>query len=569
MSSHLTSLARIFAWVVCLGFATCILLQSLGGPVGMFDEPAALVGSSLVARGLTPHVDFWNLYPPGGYFLGAWAQSVLGPSALAQRILGAALLGGLLWLAGATVASSLFLRLMTVLGCVCFVADAFAQPAWSAYALSIGSLLLYLRASAARRWRWAGYLAAGSLAGIAALCRINFGAYAAAAVCCDMAIGGADAGKGGAVRREWAAFLAPVALLPALYVIAYGSAWRIVVEQILIAPARLIHTHRFIPFVPVVQTMLPIVFPLLWLALRGPGRSKLKWAAVGLAVIFGAAAVALGGRPWMASALPLAEIAALVWAQFRFRMLDRVEFVLLVEFILLLHYFLSRTDESHLFVFTVLLGLLLPRLLEGLLRESGATLGRTLAAVCSVAVIAAIPIKSVGVIPDPSRIRAGLELVADLAVRRTDGARLLSGPAASRWQALYPDRDELAAIRYIRQHAAVGEAVYVAMQDSASGFVNDVRAYWLLDRPIPVSHYIFDPGIDTEAGVQAATISELRRSRVKWVLLRENLQGDWAFVARNYSGSHLLDEFIRREYRGVRAFGPYLVLSAPGQSVGG
>jgi hypothetical protein len=130
----------------------------------------------------------------------------------------------------------------------------------------------------------------------------------------------------------------------------------------------------------------------------------------------------------------------------------------------------------------------------------------------------------------------------------------------SPWGYLYPDLDQLAAVRFLRERTRADEPVFSGVKDHSRLFANNVRTYWLLDRPVPTLYVNFEPGLVTESWVQARMIEALETRRVRWVVLQRMEGGDPTFLKRAYRGSTLLDEFLQRSFRPVVSYGDFLIL---------
>jgi len=65
--------------------------------------------------------------------------------------------------------------------------------------------------------------------------------------------------------------------------------------------------------------------------------------------------------------------------------------------------------------------------------------------------------------------------------------------------------------------------------------------------------------------VQRQIISNLKKNDVKWILIDYAPEfGDSTFLAQDYAGAKLLDQYIASQYREEARFGPYAVLRRRG-----
>ena len=131
------------------------------------------------------------------------------------------------------------------------------------------------------------------------------------------------------------------------------------------------------------------------------------------------------------------------------------------------------------------------------------------------------------------------------------------------WTALYDDQNELEAIRYLRMHTSGTDPIFVGTADHSRIFFNDMRIYWLADRPIGVRTFQLETGMATEAAVQRQIILDLMKNGVRWMILELARQhGDPTFERRAYQGSEILDAWIGANFQVVTRFGEYAVVSA-------
>jgi hypothetical protein len=121
---------------------------------------------------------------------------------------------------------------------------------------------------------------------------------------------------------------------------------------------------------------------------------------------------------------------------------------------------------------------------------------------------------------------------------------------------LYPDLDELRALRFVYENTGPEDSVYIGLQDHSSIFVPDVRAYWMLGRPIGVRHHVLEPGLASDHDIQQMMISDLQEKEVSWIVLWQGIKGGVT------AGSRSLDRYIGMTYEPVRAFGDYTVYRA-------
>jgi hypothetical protein len=560
------SLAPTWALAAALGlYAGAMVLASLAAPVGVFDESQRLLGGLLVGQGLVPHRDFWSPYPPLDHALLALVFRLLAPSALAARLLPAALyLAVLASLAlharslspGAPArAAALALAGALILG------NAFECHWWDAQALVVLAVTLAIHARRAPA-RWT----AGGLLALAALGKLNFAAYAGGALLLEAGVR--------AVRERSARPLSealPLWLPPALaagaWLAAQGPHAPDAIEQLLRVPARDVGPHRALELLPGagrLATALAIALPLVWLALRCPPAARVD-RALALAA---AAAVALfvissGSDPSGAVAAVPAVLAATLALQLRSGALARDELALLSAQALFCHYFLYRADDVHRATLLAWQALLLP---AGAARLRGPARALALGLVAWLGLLApgsalAPPDGSLRHAPAPERVATALRLLRAGALGEGDSAHLLraSLPLADGWRELYPDADELRAAQWLADRLEPGEPLYVGLGDHTRVFLGSLRSYWILGRRPGVRRFLLEPGLTTRDDVQQDMIADLERGRVRLALLWERPALEPGRSAPAAAGSPRLDAYLRRHYRPVVRYGAWVV----------
>ncbi len=554
---------NVTVWCLAVGYIVAVILSGLVQPVAVFDEPIPWVGAMQFQRGLAPHTGFWSTYPPLAYWLLAAVFSMLGETAVAARFLGVAFF--LVFLGAVAVFTARnyppadwrvpYATLLGALG---------AGPLFI-YAFGLGlsaclcSVLVYFILSGTHHGRRpALYLIPGLMLAGTMLLRINFGAYAAFAILLDLILTG---------EKKRAGFIVgPMILALLLYLLPYGGAMAEVIHQIVTVPQVVFTKTRFIPLPDSPLYYALIALPPAWFALRTS--TLQRWRLSLLAPIGAAAAVCVASYLSRSNGALLPGIFLLdvsiviVFDRYLFR-LHRLERGILILFGLFIHYFLWRADEWHLRPLLAIAGLLLPFVLLSFSRISPVFF-----------LLMLVPIAGVfwrlhAFRPHVSSIASTLELMrrGELLDRTSDSARFLGAePDALRpeWQRLYPDSDELSALRYVYRRTRKDDCVYVGAPDHSNVFVGNIRAYWLLQRCVGVRMHILEPGVSTELRAQAEMAGDLHRKRVRWLILAPAEKGDDAFRRNSIRGAALLDAAIARNYRVAATFGGYSVLGANG-----
>jgi hypothetical protein len=275
-----------------------------------------------------------------------------------------------------------------------------------------------------------------------------------------------------------------------------------------------------------------------------------------------------GGHHFVISPVVVAaEVAIVLFMHVFIRRLDASEFSILLFYCCMLHYYISRADQAHFRFLPIVAALLMPFLLltrkapDGGRIESETSMGTALAIFAASAfVVVATPEFRPGLSVFPN----GLALISNALLDgySTDGARILgSVPPSRAWDTVYPDDKELAALRYVRERTDGTTPLFVGYRDHSRIFWNDLRMYWLADRPIAVRTFQLETRMATEAPVQHEIITDLENNKNTWVILDSEPEGDEAFFRAQYQGARLLDEYIGQHFKQVAAFGRYLVLT--------
>ena len=170
---------------------------------------------------------------------------------------------------------------------------------------------------------------------------------------------------------------------------------------------------------------------------------------------------------------------------------------------------------------------------------------------------------SVQLRPGWSRLPNGVTLLVDLVrdPHLTDTDRALGPtPLPLHWVSVYRDGWELEALKYVRARTRPSEPIFVGVADHSKVFWNDLRMYWLSDRPVGVRMFQLEMTVATEAPVQQGIIADLERNQVMWIVLDNAVEVDVTWLKTGYEGSRLLDDYIAGHFAEEARFGPYMVL---------
>jgi hypothetical protein len=120
------------------------------------------------------------------------------------------------------------------------------------------------------------------------------------------------------------------------------------------------------------------------------------------------------------------------------------------------------------------------------------------------------------------------------------------------------------ALRYLRERTDSSTPLFVGVRDHSMLFWNDLRMYWLAERPIAVRTFQLETKVATEAAFQREIADDLERNKQAWVILDSAKDGDEEFSRSHYKGSELLDNYIAQNFREVAKFGHYVILTRVG-----
>lgn len=569
-------------WLAVWVYASFAVLSSFPAPVDSFDDPIPLVHGMWIQKGHTPNLDFYSFYPPLGLYLNAALFTLLGKTVLAIRALGGVLYFLLLFMATRyfrfrfpypdLVAPAAMLLLVTAIG------TSIARPAWPGFAVSILALLTYLFSQGRVRNRLWVVGVSGLLTGLAVLYRINFGGYVIMVVALDLLVPWLP--RGGATRSRLClkedlltavVFLGPLSLVCAAFCFwVYGRSAVTAVVGLVIQAQRMMAVGRFIEIPFSMSIGCAVALPAGWFFVRmllGVNAIPLK-AFVPPAFALALLSIALVGRTRVSvvAILVALEIATVLLLHLWIYRLDRSEFCLLLFVCGLLHYYISRADWPHLSLLLIAEALLLPFLefsRADLTSEHRSSLSRG-TAIAVLLTASFLCFASTDLTPPAAYVPKGMRLLGTLLrhPHLTDTGFVLGSAAPDEaWLTVYPDVDELRALRFLRASTTSSDAIFSGVPDHSAVAENNLRIYWLADRPIGVRTFQLETRMATEAPIQQGIIADLERNDVKWVIIDSNsLVPDATFKVHPYVGSKLLDQYIASHYSEEARFGAYVVL---------
>jgi len=144
-----------------------------------------------------------------------------------------------------------------------------------------------------------------------------------------------------------------------------------------------------------------------------------------------------------------------------------------------------------------------------------------------------------------------------LDIHRKTGTGICSPPdGLERMRCFPPAYNRVVAIRYIQQRTKENDYIYVGTGRHDKILVNDILFYFASKRLSATKWHQFDPGITNTKDIQSEIISDLCKHHPRYVILT-SLWDNWhEGNASDYSsGVHLLDDFLRTNYRLVAVFG--------------
>lgn len=510
--------------------AAMLMLAFMDLRVGHYDEALLLTGAWNVAEGAVPHRDFYANYGPAQFYVIAGLFRVFGPSFLIARIYDVIVRAAIVAIAHQLLVGRVRTPIALSAAGVSFLwlagSGYYLYPTVPALCFALfGTLLLIKKVDFASG---RGLAAAGACTGLVALFRYDVGFYTLGAhLLLGLTIALRQAGTTSERLRAFVgrAFVyvlgtALVFLLPAGLLLLAGAGPGFL-HDIVLYPSRYYARMRELPL-PDLRTIRAI-----------PAES---------AVYLPFAATALGGAYLFITGRQKANPSIV-------RHHDTALVVVLTALCLFFSIKgLVRVSSIHMLLAIVPSTLLLAVLIDR--RWLLSKVGRAgLALAVLVGVVAPISqAKRLGSLfsRDPGVTLASRMLAAE-AEPSGDIGRVL-GPAVIA-------RDTACAANYIAASTRPGERIFSGTGRHDKIFVNNMMIYFASGR-LPGTHWShFDPGLQTRADVQELIIADLRRNRVRWVILDSSWDD---FIEPNESakssGVVVLDNYLRVNYRQVASF---------------
>ena len=122
--------------------------------------------------------------------------------------------------------------------------------------------------------------------------------------------------------------------------------------------------------------------------------------------------------------------------------------------------------------------------------------------------------------------------------------------------------DRVKVTRFLLQNTSKDERIFVGLGRHDKIFVNDNLIYFAAGRMPATRWHHFDPGLQTDAEIQAYIIDELQTVGVRYIVLTsewdEMNEPNGSSISSNV---FLLDSYIRKNYTVMVTFGVYKVLT--------
>jgi hypothetical protein len=114
------------------------------------------------------------------------------------------------------------------------------------------------------------------------------------------------------------------------------------------------------------------------------------------------------------------------------------------------------------------------------------------------------------------------------------------------------------AITYIQDRVSKDERIYIGSTRHDKVFNNDIMFYYLSERHSATKFHDLHPGITTTAEIQTKIVADIESWQVKYIVLHDDSQM-LKKEMHDYTGSHILDNFIRANFFLEKKFGLYSI----------
>ncbi len=491
--------ARTLA-LLLLALAAALSAFTLLRPISPHDEGLMLQAGARIAHGQWPYRDFWTNYPPGQALVLAGLDKLFGVSLLSWRIIRVlvdatcALIAYRLVLRGGASRPWALAAWLGVAGAMAWPSGPGPNP--PALLLAFAALLLARRRATA----------AGVLAGLAMLFRLEIGVAAALGVLIAAA-------PGARMRAALAALATAVVTLAPFFATDPG--------------AMLHDTIGFLGIQGLQRLPLPLNY-------GGPLRPD-KLLEFYFPLIL------------LVAAVVCAEALVVLRRDAEDGSPDRTVLSLVPLALVGVAYLIGRPDEFHLVPLSAVLAVMLGCAAAATNERQGVL--RVALTVC----LALIAI-------------AGLERRVGQALHPPAAADVPGGAGAGVHTSPADARSLRRLIATVRRLTRPGQAIFVANPRFDRVRVGDPLLYIILNRPNPTRYDVMQPGLVTTAPVQREIIRSLRRDRTRLVVrwLNPTASAPEHDGAGHSSGVHLLDRYLAAHFRRHATYGYYEVLTRRG-----
>lgn len=497
-----------------------------------YDEGLVLTAAMRVGAGQIPHRDFYANYGPAQFYILAGLFKVFGQSILVERLYDL-FIEGLLVVAVFVIARSFCGRAVAVgtatvtvlwLFCLIYLTGIPVIPVSLLNVVSSALILpVFVRSVSTTRM-----LAAGALAGVAALFRYDTGVALFGTQTCVIIIAlyfGPESKRLRTFGHTWGPYVlgfAMATLPPALYYLTVAPLHPIV-HDIVLYPGRYYHRGRNLPFPRIalhtfenVQVYLPIpvvAISLYAAATRAKSATAVERKFGGFLVTFGLLALVMYFKGFV------------------------------------------RMEVTHMYLCMIPSLLLVAVLFQYRMR---------LARPAQIFVVALLCLSLLAV-ASSTRHRRG-KLYHPVVLENMSLFRGPTSPEIQLWCALsnpftrgicfLPGDDRMRTIEFVDSHTTPGQRLYVGLVNHDKIFENDNLIYFGSQR-LPATHWShFDPGLQNSYGIQSEMIKELEINHPPYVVLdSEFAQQNEPNDSARSTGVTMLDEYIREKYQRQETFG--------------
>lgn len=491
------------------------LTSSFLKPLGIYDEGFALTNALRILQGEVPHRDYWAAYPPGTSLALAVFFSFFEPTLFVARLV------NLGWTI--LILASIFVLLrhfastwssLTATVVASLWVSASLYPSYSVIpALALVFLALALFAKGIAFDNKSIIALGGIIAGCVVLFRHDFSGYLFFSILATLIVTivktKSEAARSSTIRS--ALFFLVLFFLTTLVVLILlltYSGWGNFIQQAIEFPATGMREYRFLPYPGLLDFF-------------GAWKSQwlLAWLVPGL--VFAALC-----NQWIARAnQELSKSMAI--------------YTLAIMSLLLTVQAHNRLDTSH----------AAPSILFALCFLVSAASSRPLVAqrtyrIVSCGLIAVLFLYSAYAAVDYPSYRNVIECARNR-------------PPQSCMKA---DESQMQVVEFVNKNFNPTEPVFIGNTRHDKIFVNDASMYFLLGRAIPVKWNEMHPGVVTTRDVQQAIIKQLDERKVNVVVIANMPEPQEKNASAVSSGVHVLDDYIKNNYKPVFSNNRYQVL---------